>query len=82
METLTNTGGQTQPDGSVNFITDSDGFCKDTPTGGPTTSTTAAPIPTSTGAADPISTDPTDPTSTDSTDPTSTADPADLEFRL
>jgi len=74
METLTNTGGQTQPDGSVNFITDSDGFCKDTPTGGPTTSTTAAPIPTSTGAADPISTDPTD--------PTSTADPADLAFRL
>ncbi|ESK87494.1 fruit-body specific protein a [Moniliophthora roreri MCA 2997] len=27
-ELATNTGGQTQPDGSVNFITDSDGYCK------------------------------------------------------
>jgi len=61
-DTLTNTGGQTQPDGSINFITDSDGFCKDTPTG----STTSAPAATSSAAA----------TSTAAaTEPSSTADP-------
>ncbi|KXN92432.1 hypothetical protein AN958_07991 [Leucoagaricus sp. SymC.cos] len=52
---LTNTGGQTQPDGTVNFITNSDGWCKATDTTDPTNPT------------DP--TDPTDPT-TDPTDPT------------
>ncbi|TFK25777.1 hypothetical protein FA15DRAFT_668113 [Coprinopsis marcescibilis] len=28
IETATNTGGQTQPDGTINFITNSDGWCK------------------------------------------------------
>jgi len=59
MKTLTNIGGQIEQDGSINFITDSDGFCKDTPTDPTTNAPTASSTPTlavPSSAADPEST--------------------------
>jgi len=51
MKTLTNIGGQIEQDGSINFITDSDGFCKDTPTDPTTNAPTATTLAVPSSAA-------------------------------